>query len=75
MAAGGASAAAPMPVIGFLNGTSPSGYGHFLSAFRQGLSEVGYVEAETWRSNIVGRKGDMINYRRWRLIWFVVVWQ
>ena len=33
-----------MPVIGFLNGTSPEGYGLFLSAFRQGLSETGYVE-------------------------------
>jgi hypothetical protein len=33
-----------MPVIGFLNGTSPEGYGLFLSAFLQGLSETGYVE-------------------------------
>jgi putative tryptophan/tyrosine transport system substrate-binding protein len=33
-----------MPVIGFLNGTSPQGYGLFLSAFLQGLSETGYVE-------------------------------
>jgi putative ABC transport system substrate-binding protein len=33
-----------MPVIGFLNGTSPEGYGLFLSAFRQGLGEMGYIE-------------------------------
>ena len=33
-----------LPVIGFLNGTSPEGYGRFVSAFRQGLSETGYVE-------------------------------
>jgi ABC-type uncharacterized transport system substrate-binding protein len=33
-----------MPTIGFLNGTSLEGYGLFLSAFRQGLSEAGYVE-------------------------------
>ena len=36
--------AAQQPAIGFLNGTSPEGYGPFLSAFRQGLSETGYVE-------------------------------
>jgi putative tryptophan/tyrosine transport system substrate-binding protein len=35
---------AAMPVIGFLNSTSPEGYGLFLSAFLQGLSETGYVE-------------------------------
>jgi len=34
-----------MPVIGFLNGTSPEGYEPFLSAFREGLSETGYVES------------------------------
>jgi len=40
-----ASAQKPaMPVVGFLNGTSPQGYGLFLSAFRRGLSETGYVE-------------------------------
>jgi putative tryptophan/tyrosine transport system substrate-binding protein len=33
-----------MPVVGFLNGSSPNGYGRFLSAFLQGLSEAGYVE-------------------------------
>ena len=36
----------PMPVIGFLNGTSLQGYGLFLSAFRQGLKEAGYVEGQ-----------------------------
>ena len=36
----------PMPVVGFLNGTSLEGYGLFLSAFRQGLKEAGYVEGQ-----------------------------
>jgi len=39
-----AAAEAKLPVIGFLNGTSPSGYGRFLGAFRKGLLEAGYEE-------------------------------
>ena len=35
-----------MPVIGFMNGTSPQGYGHFVAAFRQGLIETGYTEGQ-----------------------------
>ena len=33
-----------MPVIGFLNSTSPDRVGTSAAAFRQGLSEIGYVE-------------------------------
>ena len=33
-----------MPVIGFLNPGSPDGYASFVTAFRQGLNEAGYVE-------------------------------
>jgi putative tryptophan/tyrosine transport system substrate-binding protein len=33
-------------VIGFLNGASPDGFAPFVAAFRQGMKEVGYVEAQ-----------------------------
>ena len=35
-----------MPVIGVLNSTSPSPFAPALAAFRQGLSETGYVEGQ-----------------------------
>jgi putative tryptophan/tyrosine transport system substrate-binding protein len=52
---GGAVAARPlvalaqqptMPVIGFLNVTSPDGYKLYVAAFRDGLKESGYVEGQ-----------------------------
>ena len=42
-----------MPVIGFLNGGSPEGYSDFVTAYRRGLAELGYVE----------RQNVMIEYR------------
>ena len=52
---GGAAAAWPlalnaqqavMPIIGFLNSTSPDGYEPMVAAFRQGLRETGYIESQ-----------------------------
>ena len=37
---------AAMPVIGFLNSGTPAGLTYLTDAFRQGLSEVGYIEGQ-----------------------------
>jgi putative ABC transport system substrate-binding protein len=50
-----------MPVIGFLNPTSPDPNVDLLRAFRQGLKETGYVESENvaieyrWAENQIDR--------------------
>src|SRR5688572_9249735 len=36
-----------MPLVGFLNGTSPTAWKQYVDAFRLGLSEAGYVEGRT----------------------------
>jgi ABC-type uncharacterized transport system substrate-binding protein len=41
-----ARAQQPMPVIGFLRTTAAAGSAHLVAAFRQGLSEAGFVEGQ-----------------------------
>src|SRR5258708_36157806 len=36
-----------MPVVGWLNSETPDGYGPMVAAFRQGLTEMGFVEGRS----------------------------
>jgi len=67
-----ASAQQPaMPVIGYLTTGSPESDALPLAAFRQGLSETGYVKRKTSPFNIAGPNFNMIGWHRWQPIWFV----
>ena len=41
-----ARAQQPLPVVGFLNGSSPVTWAPFATAFRTGLKEIGYIEGQ-----------------------------
>src|SRR3954468_15205987 len=41
-----AARAQTMPVIGFLNVSSPEAFAVYVTAFKQGLRQVGYVEGQ-----------------------------
>jgi putative ABC transport system substrate-binding protein len=47
----------PLPVIGFLGGTSPEAYADRLRAFRQGLKEAGYVEGRNVETEYLWAQG------------------
>jgi len=54
-----------IPVVGFLNAASPEGYARFVTAFRQGLKEVGYAEGDNvsieyrWAENRLDRLPEL----------------
>jgi hypothetical protein len=60
----------PMPVIGYLPTGRHTPSNAFMSAFREGLSENGYIEGKTWRSNSGRDRVAMIDCRRWPPIWW-----
>jgi hypothetical protein len=55
----------PMPVIGFLWISPPDKHASLLAAFRQGLSETGYVEDKIWPLKTTGSGAAMICFPHW----------
>jgi putative ABC transport system substrate-binding protein len=47
-----------MPVIGFLHGLSPEVFAPFLAAFREGLSEAGFIDGQNMRIDFRWAEGQ-----------------
>jgi hypothetical protein len=62
-----------MPVVGYLDATSPLGkHAAFAAVVRNGLNDVGFVEGSNMATNIVGQKAVMIDCPRWQQSWFAI---
>src|SRR5262249_31283187 len=61
-----------MPVIGFLGGGSPETDGNLVAAFRQGLSESGYVEGRNVSIEYRWAENQNDDCRLWSPIWYAV---
>jgi putative ABC transport system substrate-binding protein len=57
-----------MPVIGFLGSSWPADRTRLVTAFRQGLREMDYVEGQNVAVEFRWAN-DTINYLTWRPIW------
>ena len=54
-------------VIGYLHNFSQKSNVPYLAFFREGLSDIGFIEGQNWQSNIAGPKADTISSPRWSL--------
>jgi putative ABC transport system substrate-binding protein len=61
-----------MPVVGFLSSRSPHESASAVAAFRQSLSEAGYIEGKNLALAFAGPRVNTVGCPHWRPIWLAV---
>jgi putative tryptophan/tyrosine transport system substrate-binding protein len=64
-----------LPVVAFLNSSSPDGYVPMVAAFRQGLKEAGYLEGQNVAVEYRWAEGQYDRVPVSHLSWLVVRWR
>jgi hypothetical protein len=54
-----------IPTVGYVHSDSPQTVANLLAAFREGLSEIGYIEGQNVAIETGGHKTILLEFRNW----------